>query len=426
MARILIIGDDLTGTNATAAIYARRGLTAVTALSPDLARDLSDSVDVLAFTTNSRNFTPAAASAAVRDAMALCTPNVELMVKRMDTTLRGNVGAEISACIERFREIHPNRLSFGLVVPAYPASGRCTVGGYQLVNGLPLLLSPAATDPLAPVHHSSVAEIISEQCDMKTVSISLDAVLERPRELENSLLRGIESNDLVIVDSVSNENQRNIAAAAHQVSRRAGFSWIVFDSGPFGAEYAAELGISGTRTSESLIFVVIGSLTEQTGRQADLLESELGADLIPISTYDESVSKICSRIDSDIATGVTVVGIRTTLGSDPHPPQDRVVKMLAFLGEFARTCCEKHDFSGIYASGGDVAVEVLAALGAKGYQIENEVLPLAVSGHIVGGSHDGIGFATKGGLIGGPNAAVQCVQALRSRRGTPTLFITPS
>jgi uncharacterized protein YgbK (DUF1537 family) len=69
----------------------------------------------------------------------------------------------------------------------------------------------------------------------------------------------------------------------------------------------------------------------------------------------------------------------------------------------------------VYASGGDVATGTIAALGGDGFQIETEILPLAVAGSVVGGTHDGLGFATKGGLVGGPDAAVRCVEALQNR-----------
>ncbi|MCM2580621.1 nucleotide-binding domain containing protein [Streptomyces meridianus] len=69
---------------------------------------------------------------------------------------------------------------------------------------------------------------------------------------------------------------------------------------------------------------------------------------------------------------------------------------------------------GLYTSGGDVAAAVTAALGADGFAIEAEVIPLAVAGHLVGGPHHGLAFATKGGLIGGPDAAVACLERLRA------------
>lgn len=81
---------------------------------------------------------------------------------------------------------------------------------------------------------------------------------------------------------------------------------------------------------------------------------------------------------------------------------------------------------GLYASGGDVAAAVTAALGADGFAIEAEVLPLAIAGHLVGGPHDGLLFATKGGLIGGPDTARDCLEHLRAACTRHTLRTTVS
>ena len=54
MSEILVIGDDLTGTNATASAYARDGLRAVTMLDPTAPVDLDDSIQVVACSTGSR------------------------------------------------------------------------------------------------------------------------------------------------------------------------------------------------------------------------------------------------------------------------------------------------------------------------------------------------------------------------------------
>ena len=89
--------------------------------------------------------------------------------------------------------------------------------------------------------------------------------------------------------------------------------------------------------------------------------------------------------------------------------------MLTLIIDLAVECADSMQFDGIYASGGDVAFAVLDALGARGYEVENEVVPLAVSGKLVGGPHDGLGFATKGGLVGDADAAVECINQLRSR-----------
>jgi D-threonate/D-erythronate kinase len=54
-------------------------------------------------------------------------------------------------------------------------------------------------------------------------------------------------------------------------------------------------------------------------------------------------------------------------------------------------------------------------LGAAGIQLEDEVVPLAVAGRLVGGPFHGLPLATKGGLVGDPLAAVACVEVLKRK-----------
>src|SRR5262245_17358109 len=143
MADVLVVADDLTGGNATGALFARRGLRAVTVREIAHAHRYAPDVDVIVVNTGTRHAPPAEARAAVA-AVVAALGDVRLVVKRVDTTLRGNVGAELDGVLDAL----PAR---ALCVPAFPAAGRTTVGGMHLVDGVPLAETDAARDPLAPV-----------------------------------------------------------------------------------------------------------------------------------------------------------------------------------------------------------------------------------------------------------------------------------
>lgn len=424
MAEILVIGDDLTGTNATAAMYARDGLSAVTVLGAATPVGLEDQIQVIACSTGSRHLPPAEAALRVRDAVTMLGRPDQVLNKRFDTTLRGNVGAEIEAALETVRKMSPDRRVVGLVVPAFPAAGRSTVGGYQMLDGDPILMGPASTDPFTPVRHSRVAGIIAEQCSLTTTEIGLDCVMSDDGDLASALRRAAQHTDLIVVDSVTAAHQTRIANAAARLTTDS-FTWVIFDTGPFGATYAKALGLSAQTNSRDTVLALIGSPTERSRLQANRLEEETDVSLITIAEPDVDVSEIVNTIEEQAHRGCPVVGIRTTTheGTEASNPAN-AEEMLAFITELARTCASRLELGGIYASGGDVGVAVLASLGATGYAVESEILPLAVCGAVVGGPFDGLGFATKGGLVGGPEAAVQCINQLRERRRTPQTIST--
>jgi len=47
-----------------------------------------------------------------------------------------------------------------------------------------------------------------------------------------------------------------------------------------------------------------------------------------------------------------------------------------------------------------------------GIEVQEEVLPLAVYGKILGGDYDGLPIVTKGGLIGDSDAITNCINHL--------------
>ncbi|MCZ0975976.1 hypothetical protein O1L55_41355 [Streptomyces albulus] len=130
MAQVLVIGDDLTGSNATGALYARRGLRAVTVSDPTHVARYAHRVDVLVVNTASRHWSPARAYAAVR-AAAATAGDARLVVKRVDTTLRGNPGSELDAVADALAARAPpagcaSWPSPPSPTPAGPPSAACT------------------------------------------------------------------------------------------------------------------------------------------------------------------------------------------------------------------------------------------------------------------------------------------------------------
>jgi uncharacterized protein YgbK (DUF1537 family) len=109
-----------------------------------------------------------------------------------------------------------------------------------------------------------------------------------------------------------------------------------------------------------------------------------------------------------------VVLLATALSDDDVVPlrgDDGAALPLA-LGRIARNALQECTVDGLYTTGGDVTAAVLDELGARGLDVEDEVVPLAVAGEIVGGPWSGLPIVTKGGLVGAADTAVACVDQL--------------
>jgi uncharacterized protein YgbK (DUF1537 family) len=77
-----------------------------------------------------------------------------LVYKKTDSTLRGNIGAELRA----LHVVFPEREI--IYVPAYPSMGRTVRSGRLLVHGLPVHETEFGRDPLNPVLHSDLEAVL--------------------------------------------------------------------------------------------------------------------------------------------------------------------------------------------------------------------------------------------------------------------------
>jgi uncharacterized protein YgbK (DUF1537 family) len=415
-APVLVIGDDLTGSNATGARFARAGLRTISVTGVERV-GCADGADVVVLNLGTRQSPPEQARALVQDAVRAVT-SVDLLTKRVDTTLRGNVGAEVDALLDM---LDPGTRA--LVVPAFPDAGRTTVGGLHLVDGVPLAETSAARDPLTPVEFSRVATILRRGTERPVTEIPLD-VVEAGVDAVAAQLTG-SSVPLIVCDATTNAHLGTIAEAAARVRAEHGTRWVSVDSGPFSVLLTTALGIGpGTRAFPPVL-AVVGSITGTTREQVLELEQLLRTPFVDVALDGLDARIIADRAAELLLPGCRVIGIRTRLPGPgervDHGTAERIPRVLA---EAAAILLAENRFGGLYVTGGDIAEATTAALASDGFAIDTEVLPLAVAGQLVGGSHDGLPFATKGGLIGDRNAAVACVEHLISviahrERGIP-------
>lgn len=144
--RVAIVADDLTGAMDAAAPFARRGLNVQVLTSPDdVERDVLNAFQVLSINSDTRHVTPESAFAVVNNlvgTLVRCEP--ELIVKKIDSTLRGNVVAETAAVIRAtgYQEV--------LICPAVPSQGRTFRCGELYINDIPLAQTSFGRDPRSP------------------------------------------------------------------------------------------------------------------------------------------------------------------------------------------------------------------------------------------------------------------------------------
>lgn len=148
---IRALADDLTGALEVGAKFAAAGIEST--VGTHLTWDNRTTASVI--DTETRHM-PAAVAAEIVGRLAREAVGARLVYKKTDSTLRGNIGAELAALAAGFPG---SRVAY---VPAYPLMGRTVRNGILLVHGVPVHETEFARDPLNPVRDSHVPSLAGE------------------------------------------------------------------------------------------------------------------------------------------------------------------------------------------------------------------------------------------------------------------------
>ncbi|WP_210605078.1 four-carbon acid sugar kinase family protein [Brevibacterium oceani] len=430
--RILIIADDLTGGNACGALFAEAGLRTMTVTGGDhsMLNTALDEYDAIVVNANSRHLPPAEA-AAITSSIVATAGEVDLLACRIDTTLRGNVGATAEAALRARASLTstaragvegatsaPTRV-LGLCVPAFPSSGRVTVGGRQLLNGRLLEDTELAHDVRSPMTTSEVATILSDGTELSCHTIDISTVLAGPTAIRAEVLTGIASGvDVIVADALTVNHIDLIGTVLADLTREAAeagsqcFDWVAIDPGPGSLSLARAFLPARTR---SILLGVSGSATEVTRTQLaalaedpdiHVMRAELDAEGLP--EVEATVRAVCG-VASARAIVIATVLDPTDLRELTAEHSELIPRQLAMI---TAAVMERLNVAGLYTTGGDVTAAVLSGLDALGMEIDTEIVPLAVGGRIAGGRAAGLPIVTKGGLIGEAGTAALCFDHL--------------
>ncbi len=356
---------------------------------------------------------------------------MKLIAKRIDSTLRGNIGSEIDAVLDNVKD------SVAIVVASYPDSSRISIGGFLLVNSIPLEKTLVAKDPKCPVTNSKISEIIKLQTKHSVGDIGVNEVLkghinlcDKIKDLANS------NNRIIVIDAVTNDDIDIIAKAA----KMSDLNVVTVDPGPFTRSYLNEKYGSSTVEQGKKVFLSIGSVSKTTIGQIEHLLVSRNPDFVKVDPLklidDNQVDKEIDRVISIIrekleANKSNILGVSTTtreeevldltalseeLKIDEEAISVKINKGLAKITEMALDI--SHSAIGaLYTSGGDVTMEVMKILEVEGIDIKDEVIPLAVYGRFIGGKYNNMP-AIKGGLIGDEKTLLVCVDYLLTKIST--------
>jgi D-threonate/D-erythronate kinase len=356
--------------------------------------------------TQSRTVAPAEAARRVTRALDDVEDGWEgIVLKKIDTGLRGQLGAEIDAAMDRLG------LAEAFVLPAIPEVGRTTVGGRQLIDGVPVHETAFARDPQNPIHDSSVPSAIESTGRRRAASIPLAAV--RDVAAIGGALDGARSAgaSVLVCDAESDADLERAVRAAVMRGR----PLLLVGSIGLARALRRVLGVdAGTRprpmahggATDAGALVVVGSAHPTTQLQVTRATERGLFTPVPVTSAEaaEAAGREAGRLVQD--------GAAAALVPPSSPVEGGSQAVLAMLRTAALTALSRVRPSGLALIGGETAFHVLDGLGHPPLWIEQRLSPLVVRARLVAGPYGGMMLVTKGGSTGAPDLLGAIVRQL--------------
>ena len=423
MQKYIVIADDLTGSNATCSLFKKIGLRAASILK--LQGDINYDVDVISYSTASRGLDKEEAYKKVSEAIKILK-NKDVLVynKRIDSTLRGNIGTEINAMLDNLED---DRIA--VVIPSYPDSGRIVVNKTMLVNGVLLENSDAGKDPKTPIKTSCVESLIQKGIKYSSTYFTLSDIAQPIEEIAKKIQEAIKKSRVLIFDAVNNEDIIKISKAIINSD----INIVTVDPGPFTLYYSKEL--QKKNHLEKKILMVIGSVTATTKKQIEYILQEEDIFLVKMKVEDffeketclKEIERVIAYIKKGIASYDLFLVTTSPIGDEKKADLQKLAENLNTTVEeiskiiantltetIVKILKETQKFEGIYSSGGDITIALLEKLKAIGVEIREEVIPLAAYGRLIGGDFPNLKLVSKGGMVGDEKTIKLCLHKIKN------------
>lgn len=329
-------------------------------IAPDgnigLQAPILDGTEVVVVDTETRHAPPDAAYRVVYSvAQKAAAHQVEHLLKKTDSALRGNIGSELAAVLDASGK---ECLSF---IPSFPRMGRTTKDGIQYISGVPVADSVFGKDPFEPVARSYIPDIIASQSSIKTISVPFEKVK----------IQCDSGKCIRIYDAQSNEQMNEIVHFLQAQGR------LHVMAGCAGLGEVLPAFISPQRKENPIppinkrFLVVCGSLNEITKKQLDYAQRHgfaritLHSEQILQPEYLESAQgqqfmqevwqlvKNCERVIIDTNGQINCNGtVQYMNESEGHPDEVRVL-ISDCLGKIVKKLIDMGMKNSILLTGGD-------------------------------------------------------------------------
>ena len=416
MNRYAIIADDFTGAGDSGVHFAVAGLKTALLLRHSALSNAFTRYDAVALSTESR-FLPAkdAAGMAAACAVACRRAGADTIYKKIDSTLRGNIGIEIEAVLIALE------CETAVICPAMPKTGRGIRNGILYLHGVPIHETEMGRDPFNPVADAHIASIIGIQTHLPIAQVGLEDIRAGSGTLAARLERlAATGKRILVADAETDDDLLVLTHALREVNCHSGGAQRFL---PVGAGGLAE-ALAGPPTPylgdkpSGRLLAVIGSLTDTTMRQIDcavesgiyhILDLDMSRGMTDFSKEAERLRKEIHNVDG---RSLLLKNLSLPEHSGKKIATVDALKAAEVFAAMARMVCEQAGIRQLYVTGGSTATAVTRELGLDIVSLERECMPGVVLGTCESGGLPLKWFIAKAGGFGRPDTLVRLAQQL--------------
>lgn len=423
MIKLAVIADDLTGANDTALQFAKRNIKSSVEINFMQMEDIEDK-EVVVVDTDSRDLDKELSYKKVKDICEKISKyDIKCIYKKVDSTLRGNLGAEIKAVDDIF---NPDIV---IIAPAYPANQRVTIGGYHLLEGKPIELTEIANAPKTPVKKSYLPSILTEQVNEKIAILDFKLLRQRTDIISKKIVEFLqEKKRWIVCDIIEEENFITLMDA---VSSYKNILWVgsagLAEYLPYFYKWKGNKELS-MKNRKGSVLVCAGSVSHITQNQVRTLLNQRKINLVKINMVRLLEDKNSELIEKSQIINQLIREqkniLLATAQSDDEVEQAVEIgkkynlsrkeiseKIATIMAELIKSI-EVNSLSGMILTGGDMAVHICRAIGVNSIKIISEIDSGVPLGYIESDNLEKLFIVTKAGAFGKPDVFIKSIQAI--------------
>jgi uncharacterized protein YgbK (DUF1537 family) len=343
------------------------------------------------------------------------------LYKKIDSTVRGQPAAELAGLLAFTPAQSEGRPRLAIVAPAFPGTGRITVNGSIVVQGVPL-----EQTPLWARDHTYASANLVEILDSAGLSAEV-----LPLAASGYDPQGISHDPEKVFARLTSARSRGLAAVVCDAKSEADLAAIATGSLPMADEViwvgsaglAAALATVETGSAQPAqmpplmsgqknVLIVVGTLAEASRLQAKtLVATGLVRHLVisPDALFAGPCSPAWQQASTELARHFAAqADVLLELEQAANPDLSRGAVLAERLAAFIESAGNR--FAGLIATGGDTVYALLSKLGVHSIRLHDEVEPGVPLGTTVGAVS--IPVVTKAGAFGDAHSLRRSLERL--------------